>query len=206
MYNKIPIDSIKYQLSLYLPEEELDNSIIDELAMSCYRQIGHENMFVSTYEKGMVRDHMYIIKNSSFYKLKQCFIKPLASTAINTDTNDIDISISTEEFPNSVLQEDLPTSLWTNMLKPVANTVSNTVDSTYSVMYMDNNLTITSETCLDIHTCVPSFKLVRKTINGVDNLIIYTNVKEGVLLMSMLEYDDQMEDDEELKQCLIYGF
>lgn len=197
MYNRTTIDSVLYQLSLILPENEFDPNIIEELAMSAYKQIGHEGTYRSDYIKFNVIDHVGIIEDINFYKIKQAFVKP-TEIIQKVDPTTITTTSNIDSDPLAP-----PTSLWDNLI-PVADIVSNDIDSTrYKVMYHDDNLIIHGNICDDINACEPSFKLAKKEINGVDKTILYTNIKNGTVLLSILIHEVEIEDSESLKQGLI---
>jgi hypothetical protein len=185
-----------YQLSLILPEKEFDPTIIEELAMSAYKQIGHEGSFRSDYVKVQVENHIGVIENLEFYKIKQAFVKrPETKEKIGT------VVVSTPISPIDPLAS--PTSLWDNLM-PTVNLVSSDIDSTnYKVMYLDENLIIKGDICDDLDACSPLFKLGKKEINGVEKSIIYTNIKSGIVLLSILINEVEIEDSESLKQAII---
>lgn len=196
-YSKIPITSIFYQLSMYLPEEEFDEDKITELAISCYRQIGHEVSHESNVTKVEIKDHMAILPVNNFYKIKQAFIRPLKDGILVQDIPKTSNNDDTPEFLTP------PVSLWENF-GPSVNTLTYP-DSTfkYSVMYHDKNLTLETDICDDISVCIPSFKIKNIEVNGVDKKVIYTNAKSGIVLLHYEALSMDIEDDEELKQAII---
>ena len=196
-YNKIPIEDIKYQLSLILPEMAFDDEVITEMAYSCYRQIGHEGELIPKIMKLSIEDHQAVIEDTNFYSISSAYVSMKnVEVATLTPTK----SVFIESVPETTV--DPPISLWTNGVNINVEVLAAKPD-TYVPMYLDENLTITDIDCIKITNCQPTYKIRRINVAGVDKFMFYTNVKEAIVLLHATYHDDMMIDDEDVKQAII---
>lgn len=196
-YNKIPIEDIKYQLSLILPEMGFDDELISELATSCYRQIGHEAELIPKIMKLSVEDHQAVIEDTNFYNISSAYV---CMTNTESYTLTPEKSIFNEAVPSTTV--DPPISMWTNGVNINVEVLA-AKPNEYVPMYQDDNLTITDIDCITISSCLPAFKIRRIKVAGADKFMFYTNVKSGVVLLHSVAHDDMMIDDEDVKQAII---